>query len=74
MTFRPGTLIPTDEPGPTWGHPVVAVIGYANDWAAYEQSYPEQDTDDLIARQGDKISERSARDLFLELKDLRYRP
>ena len=70
--IKRGQVLECDQPGPH-GRPVVAVIGYAGDWAAYEQAYPEQDTADLIAHQGDKIGEVQARNLFPELAKLRYR-
>jgi hypothetical protein len=55
------------------GKPVVAVIGYAHDWAAYEQAYPDQTTPEYIASNGDKISRDEAMELFPELSSLRYR-
>jgi hypothetical protein len=55
------------------GRPVVAVIGYIHDWAAYEQAYPEQDTPEYIASNGDKIGKDEALELFPELASLRYR-
>ena len=66
------SFIEAAEPGPH-GKPVVAVIGYGHDWAAYEQTYPDQIGPDLIAHHGDKISEEQACDLFPELKNLSYR-
>ena len=52
---------------------VVAVIGHVNDWAAYEQAYPDQTTPDDIARNGDKISQDQARELFPDLKFYHWR-
>ena len=74
MTIKRGSVIECTEAGPH-GKPVIAVVGYAGDWTAYEQSYPDQITPDLIARQGDKISQDAAEELFPELaKALRWRP
>jgi hypothetical protein len=73
MSIEPGTIIPCKELSPN-GRRIVAVVGYANDWAAYEQSYPWQVTDIDIAQSGDKIWSEDAKRLFPELSDLRYRP
>ena len=72
MSIKSGQIIECSEPGPH-GRAVVAVIGYAGDWAAYEQSYPDQYSPDLIARHGDKISQEAAEERFPELTALRYR-
>lgn len=72
MPIRPGTIIPAKNPGPH-GKPVVAVIGYAGDWAAYEQSYPDQLDYQSIADNGDKIYVDDARKLFPEFATLAYR-
>ena len=72
MTIKPGTIVRAVEAG-SHGKPVVAVVGYAGDWATYEQAYPDQTTDSLIARMGDKISRTHAENLFPEFKTLRYR-
>lgn len=72
MSIKRGQILECEQVGPH-GKPVVAVIGFANDWAAYEMAYPEQTTPDLIARHGDKVGETDARLLFLELSKLRYR-
>ena len=52
---------------------VVAVTGYGGDWAAYRG--PSDWTDDMVARQGDKISRLAAEGLFPTYRylDLRYR-
>jgi hypothetical protein len=55
------------------GKPVVAVIGWIHDWAAYEQAYPDQTLPELIADRGDKISQEEARKLFPELENYKYR-
>lgn len=65
-------ILTCEELGPH-GRPVVAVIGYAHDFAVYEQSYPDQYTPELIAQSGDKIYVDDARRLFPELKDYHYR-
>ena len=72
MSIKPDTIIPCNEPG-SHGKPVVAVIGWAHDWAAYEQSYPDQVTYEEIASNGDKIGRDEATTLFPELASLRYR-
>jgi hypothetical protein len=72
MSIKRGQVLECEQVGPH-GNPVVAVIGFSNDWAAYERSYPQQNTSDLIARHGDKIGENEARQLFPELAKLRYR-
>lgn len=72
MSFKPGTIIECSKPGP-YGKPVVAVIGYINDWAAYEQAYPDQTTPELIAQSGDKVWREHALELFPELANLSYR-
>lgn len=71
--YAPGTILKSLELGPH-GKPVVAVIGYANDWTAYEQSYPWQVSPELIAESGDKFGRERAEELFPELGHLRYRP
>jgi hypothetical protein len=55
------------------GKPVVAVIGYIHDWAAYEQAYSDQTTPEYIASNGDKIGQDEARKLFPELENYAYR-
>ena len=73
MSIKPGSIIECAEMGPH-GKPVVAVVGYAGDWTAYEQSYADQHSPDLIARQGDKIGQDEAEELFPELaKAFRWR-
>jgi hypothetical protein len=73
MAIKPDSIIECTELG-SHGKPVVAVIGWAHDWAAYEQSYPDQTSIYDIASNGDKISREEAETLFPELKILRYRP
>ena len=73
MTIKSGSIIGCEELGPH-GKPVVAVIGYVHDWAAYEQAYLDQVTDEDIARFGDKIGRDEAIVLFPELSKLHYRP
>ena len=73
MAISPETIIECTELGPH-GKPVVAVIGWAHDWAAYEQAYPDQTTPEYIASNGDKIGREDALRLFPELHTLRYRP
>ena len=73
MSFQPGSVIECNELS-SHGKMVVAVIGYARDWAAYEQSYPDQITLQDIADNGDKLSKDEARRLFPELNSLAYRP
>jgi hypothetical protein len=72
MTFKSRTIIECKELS-SHGKRVVAVIGHIGDWAAYEQSYPDQTTAFFIAQSGDKISSDEARTLFPELKDYPYR-
>jgi hypothetical protein len=50
---------------------VVAVVGWAHDWAAYAATSDWSITE--CARHGDKISESEARNLFPQLKDWYYR-
>ena len=70
--FKSGTQIESKESS-SRGRRVVAVIGFIGDWSAYEQAYSEQTTIDMIARQGDIISENEARKLFPELKNYKWR-
>ena len=69
-TFSPGTKITKDDDETK----TVAVIGYANDWAAYQA--PSSWSDDMVARTGDKIWRDTAEEMFPEIKTagLRYRP
>ena len=46
---------------------VVAVAGYANDWAAYIG--PSDWTDERVAEQGDKLSPEQAGPLFYVLRE-----
>jgi hypothetical protein len=50
---------------------VVAVVGYAHDWAAY--CAPIGTTVDECSRHGDKISATTARDMFPEFIEMSYR-
>jgi len=73
-TLNPVQVIPaTLKPGDVLGIKVVAVIGYAGDWAAYEglTSW----TDDEVEAFGDKISQKAAEALFSapQIAGLRYR-
>lgn len=70
--IKRGSIIECEELGPH-GKPVVAVIGWIHDWAAYEQAYPDQITPEDIADYGDKIGQDDARALFPELVDYFYR-
>jgi len=67
--FNPDSILtapPSNDPSV-----VVAVIGWANDWAAYRS--PEGTSVETCAREGNKISEREARSLFPELEKMYYR-
>jgi len=69
---------PTDlKPGDQLGSVIVAVIGHAGDWAAYETEIPGENTTcdflsgapienfaDYTAEQGEKISQKAAESLF----------
>ena len=68
--FKPETIIPSTSLS-RQGYKVVAVIGWAGDFAAY-QYYVNSSDEDCAAR-GDKISAEEARQLFPELKDYIYR-
>jgi len=71
-TLNPVQVIPaTLKPGDVLGFKVIALIGYAGDWAAYEglTSW----TDDEVAALGDKISQKAAEALFSAPQLLRYR-
>lgn len=65
--IRPDEL----QPGDRMAIKIVAVIGWDNDWAAYYSLT--NWSDDEVAENGDKLSEREARPLFPVCKDLRYR-
>lgn len=66
--YTPGIAGAIEEGSTT----IVAVIGYADDWAAYRGSSAW--SLDEISSQGDKILEEEARRLFSTLNYLRYRP
>ena len=58
VTIRPNELKPDDR----LGYKIIAVIGFANDWAAYKGlTYW---TDDEVANGGDKLSKQEAELLF----------
>jgi len=59
------------EPGDRMAIKIVAVIGHANDWAAYEAN--SQWSDDVTATNGDKIDAEAARRLFPVCRHLTYR-
>ncbi len=65
--IRPDEL----QPGDRMAIKIVAVIGWDNDWAAYYSLT--NWSDDEVAENGDKLSEREARPLFPVCKSLRYR-
>ena len=68
--IKPDTILPSDTPSDS-GYKVVAVVGWAHDFAAYE--WYNTSSDEECASHGDKISEEQARRLFPELKNLSYR-
>ena len=68
--IKPETIIPSTVPS-RQGYKVVAVVGWANDFAAYQ--YYVTSSNEECARSGDKISSDEARSLFPELKDYIYR-
>lgn len=72
MTLKTDSILECEEFG-SHGKPVVAVIGYNHDFAAYEQEYPDQVTPQDIADRGGKIGADEARRLFPELADYPYR-
>jgi hypothetical protein len=62
-TLNPVSIHPDElKPGDKLGYKVIAVIGYANDWAAYEGLTDW--SDDEVANNGDKISKNAAEALF----------
>jgi len=69
--YHPGDIITASHRGPH-GRAVVAVIGYDDDFAAYEQSNQFQTTSMAIATSGDKLIEEQARPLFPDIQ-LHYR-
>ena len=68
--IKPETIIPSTSLS-SGGYKVVAVIGWAHDFAAYQ--YYIGSSDETVAQSGDKISAEEARELFPELKDYIYR-
>jgi len=69
--YNPGDVITSSKRGPH-GRIVVAVVGYDNDFAAYEQATPYQNTVVAIAAGGDKLSREHAVSLFPDIQ-LHYR-
>jgi len=57
-SISPSDLVPGDR----MAVKVVACIGQANDWAAYQG--PSDWSDEQVAEQGDKIPESAAMELF----------
>jgi|WetSurMetagenome_2_1015567.scaffolds.fasta_scaffold941734_1 hypothetical protein len=53
------------------GYKIVAVIGWAGDFAAYAGPY--EWTAEEVARKGNKILEGKARMMFPQLEDYQYR-
>ena len=63
QTLNPVTVRPVDlKPGDCLGYKIIAVIGYANDWAAYVGLTDWSDQE--IADGGDKLTKESAEALF----------
>lgn len=61
-------LKPSDvQPGDAFPIKVVAVVGHADDWAAYYG--PTNWSDELIATSGDKLSAAQAKPLFYALRN-----
>jgi len=73
MDAQTKPLAPAHQPEDRTAMKVVAVVGHANDWAAYKG--PSDWSDDDVARNGDKIGEEEAKRLFYSLghSDLVYR-
>ena len=74
VTLNPVQVVPqTLKPNDVLGFKVIAVIGFAEDWAAYVglTSW----ADDEVTASGDKISKEAAEALFSapRLAGLRYR-
>jgi hypothetical protein len=67
MALAPDTQINTT----TENKKVVAVVGWVNDFAAYEGTLDQ--SFDQIARNGDKIGEDEARRIFPNMKGYSYR-
>jgi len=62
-TLNPVTVRPIDlKPGDELGYKIIAVIGHNDDWAAYRGLTDW--SDDMVARQGDKLSKVAAEALF----------
>lgn len=70
VTISPSAL----KPGNLLGYKIIAVIGYAGDWAAYVG--PTDWDDEQVADEGSKISRRAAEALFYApvAAGLIYRP
>lgn len=58
------------QPGDRVSMKVVAVVGYANDWAAYFDG--EDKTIDEVARHGYKATKSAAESLFSRIKYVLY--
>lgn len=67
-TFKnPVTTSPSDvEQGDAFPIKVVAVAGYADDWAAYQG--PSEWSDEMVARGGDKLAREQAEPLFYVMR------
>ena len=62
-TLNPVTISPSDlKPGDMLGYKIIAVIGYAGDWAAYKGLADWND--DKVANSGDKLSGEAAEAIF----------
>jgi hypothetical protein len=68
--IQPDTILPSNKLSEE-GYKVVAVIGWVNDFAAYQ--YYTYSSDEECAGSGDKIGEDQARELFPELASYSYR-
>ncbi len=69
---KPGDL----QEGDKLGTVIVAVIGYVNDWAAYEiEIRPDGSMPDCeqVATNGEKISQQAAERLFPVCRHLKWR-
>ena len=61
------TTSPSDvKQGDAFAIKVVAIAGYANDWAAYRG--PSDWSDQMVAEQGDKLNEEAARVVFYVMR------
>jgi len=62
VTTRPGDV----EDGDCFAVKIVAVVGYADDWAAYRG--PSDWSDELVTDSGDKLLQGAAEPLFYVLR------